>query len=118
MTNKAELLRLLRLAWGAEHVTAEDCKKIDAIIAAPPEDVRAVVDEPAAWRCGGITWSYRADAMNHAERFSLHVEPLYRHPQRQMVLPERKEPTQDEPYMTEASHGFNACLDEISRLNK
>ncbi|RJX83450.1 hypothetical protein D3M70_00005, partial [Pseudomonas sp. LS-2] len=45
MSDQTELLRLLRLAWISDHVTADDCKKIDTLLAATAEDVRAVVDE-------------------------------------------------------------------------
>lgn len=123
----------------------ENCPLEDAEIlivkwntrAALPEDVRAVVDEPVAWRCGGITWSYQADAMKHAERFSLVVEPLYRHPERPMVLPERstgcgKSETighgsnakcgqkffGDDVYLCDGCKRENACLDRIAELNK
>lgn len=86
---------------------------------APAEDVRAVVEEPVAWRCGGITWSYRVDAINHAERFSLEVEPLYRHPQRPVVLPERIIGQQHGDKIAEAEQrGWNACLDAVEELNK
>jgi hypothetical protein len=46
MSDQTELLRLLRLAWISDHVTADDCKKIDTLLAATAEDVRAVVDGP------------------------------------------------------------------------
>lgn len=34
-----------------------------------------------------------------------------------VVLPERREPTQDNPYLSDADHEWNACLDELKRLN-
>jgi hypothetical protein len=125
MSDQTELLRLLRLAWISDHVTADDCKKIDTLLAATAEDVAAVVDEPVGYmtqclrgdRVGVVEQAEGPDSVVNLQYWTP-AFPVYRHPQRQMVLPERKEPTQDEPYMTEASHGFNACLDEISRLNK
>lgn len=91
--------------------------------AATAEDVRAVVDEP-------VGYAQMRDLEKVCGRNVVHVGvlmapkpqdgflPLYHQPQRQVVMPERIEPTQDEPYMTEASHGWNACLDEFARLNK
>ncbi|WP_447651035.1 hypothetical protein [Pseudomonas abietaniphila] len=79
--------------------------------ATPPEDVRAVVDEPVAdvvmfegEKIIDGTLAYMATAKIG--------DRLYRHPQRQMVLPEHicgKDAWRS---------GWNACLDEISRLNK
>lgn len=34
-----------------------------------------------------------------------------------VVLPERREPTQDNPYLSDADHDWNACVDEVTRLN-
>jgi len=87
MTKKTEMLRLLRLAWGAEDVSAEDCKKIDALLAAPAEDVSAVVDEPTDEMCeagcqaymkaDGSQWVMHKSSMAHAFK-AMHA---LRHPQ-------------------------------------
>jgi len=84
------------------------------LLAAPAEDVRTVVEEPVAWRCGETVWTYKADAFRHALQFNLEVEPLYRHPQRPVVLPERKEIPVEYAYRK----GWNACLDAVEELNK
>jgi hypothetical protein len=34
-----------------------------------------------------------------------------------VVLPERREPTQDNPYLSDADHEWNAYRDELKRLN-
>jgi len=34
-----------------------------------------------------------------------------------VVLPERREPTQDNPYLSDADREWNACVDELKRLN-
>ena len=34
-----------------------------------------------------------------------------------VVLPERREPTQDNPYLSDADHEWNAFRDELKRLN-
>lgn len=104
-----------------------DYKAICEILAALPEDARAVGNEPVGYASSaeltddghGIgTVVLRENPPANGYTDGGIPLPLYRHPQRPMVLPERIEPTQDEPYMTEASHGFNSCLDRIAELNK
>ncbi|MBD1553852.1 Lar family restriction alleviation protein [Pseudomonas typographi] len=96
--------------------------------AALAEDVRAAGDEPvgyeltmngeqkdlAAAKFGAPTpWE-------NLQRHGYVISPLYRHPQRPVVLPERltMKPFQTvDRGSTSYKAGYNACLDEISRLN-
>lgn len=100
---------------------------------APPEDVRAVVDEPVAWmdpRSPEMSATISNEVKQHNLKFggapsaavNGYCIPLYRHPQRPMVLPERKEILQVWEPCDEVeqfrNEGFNACLDRIAELNK
>ncbi|WP_443696418.1 Lar family restriction alleviation protein [Pseudomonas sp.] len=89
--------------------------------AAPAEGVRAV-DEP-------VGYAQTRDLEKIGGRNVIHVgvlmspktqdgfEPIYRHAQRQMLMPEeatrRTSSDADEAY----DSGWNACLDELKRLN-
>lgn len=84
---------------------------------APAEDVRAVGDEPVACQLRFvkgetpevISWNEQDEG----------VHSLYRQPQRQVVLPERKKHKNgNSPMQNAKNSAWNACLDEIERLNK
>lgn len=97
--------------------------------AAPAEDVRAVVEEPAAYadpksfknfnnlaHLGGLythEWMWARPAAG--------LVPLYRHPQRPVVLPERRnvDPNTAETILQwHKDCEWNACVDAVERLNK
>lgn len=82
--------------------------------AAPAEDVREVVDEPVVYqvKIHGMTlyWNTPSEASKAINT------PLYRHPQRKVVMPERRD--YDVGMRTSFGEGWNACLDEFARLNK
>lgn len=58
----------------------------------------------------------------HATRVlnDLQCVPLYTSPPAPvaLVLPERREPTPENPYLTDADHEWNACLDKVKELNQ
>lgn len=97
--------------------------------AAPPEDVRAVVDEPVGYRCRrseNEPWFF-SDRPGYWE-----WEPIYRHPQPPMVLPDlgksfEKWWQQHGQYCrsgggnyekTFAYRAYEACIARIVELNK
>lgn len=84
--------------------------------AAPAEDARAVVDEPVAWLGSGLAFTSLADAKEYAGYKDGVVTPLYRHPQRPVVMPDHRESDLRSPVYGYA-RGWNACLDEFARLN-
>jgi len=95
-------------------------------ITAPAEDVRAVVEEPVAWMQfdGEGNNDFTDDhetaerwARNNGPKYADWLTPLYRQPQRPVVLPERKPKTELGIYRLE-DEGYNACLDDIDRLSK
>jgi hypothetical protein len=86
---------------------------------ATPEDVGAVVDEPVGYmtqclrgdRVGVVEQAEGPDSVVNLQYWTP-AFPVYRHPQRQMVLPERicgKDAWRS---------GWNDCLDKIADLNK
>ena len=93
---------------------------------APAEDVRAVVDEPVAYE---LTMNgeqkYLATgkfgvstAWENLQRHGYVITPLYSHPQRSVVMPERKDEAQYRGTSLLAVRRWNACLDEFNRLNR
>jgi hypothetical protein len=46
--------------------------------------------------------------------------PLYTSPPAPVAvaLPERREPTPENPHLTDADHEWNACLDKVKELNQ
>jgi hypothetical protein len=132
MTNKTELVsvprELLSRIAATFMFSLRDCdyKAICEILAAPPEDVRAVVEEPLAlgWTRGDYQMNQAATTYDPSTadewvRAGYPVEPIYRHPQRQMVLPDMVLWSGIAPIdVRNQIKGWNACLDEISRLNK
>lgn len=98
--------------------------RLSAILAAPAEDVRAVVEEPVgygAWNTGTNpgTRLMRYDGMVaiSPDSSDFYKIPVYLNPQRPVVLPERKDPdnSMSEPYDPDS---LNACLDAVEELNK
>ena len=92
------------------------------------EDVRAVVEEPVAWmQFDGEGNNDFTDDHETAERWAKNngpkyvdwLTPLYRHPERPVVLPERRD---ENPRQSDANYnsdcGWNACLDAVEELNK
>lgn len=88
----------------------------------PAEDVSAVVDEPVGYAATSML-----EQIKFSNVFSVGVpmrtgeapgfEPLYRRPQRKVVMPERRGPgTNHLAAMCSAS--WNACLDKFIELNK
>lgn len=116
---------------------AEGHYEPEPLYAAPAEDVQAVGDEPMAWLAqaigadGGV---YRASVSTVKiternarygwgegvlNRYRLDISPLYRRPQRQVVLPERNKATKNlDLEQCGYVDGWNACLDEIERMSK
>jgi len=91
-----------------------------------PEDVRAVVDEPVAWLCEanansgrrGKWLQYSKEIHDPWQKGEVDTTPLYRHPQRPVVMPERKDESQYRGTSLLTVRRWNACLDEFERLNK
>lgn len=95
----------------------------------PAEDVRAVVGEPV-WRGWAVQYPGKlpkiygerhiAELNCYAEEGARLIElsePLCRRPQRPVVMPSpRKAPS--DPLKWGFVDGWNACLDELARLNK
>jgi hypothetical protein len=124
-----ELLERLQLAlsncYCPETSVTTDLWKL---LAAPAEDVRAVVEEPVATvvttRSHSLPMimsdgSLKSGAVVEQKSAILHADlpdltPLYRHPQRPVELPERYERL----HVSEYRAGWNACLDAVEELNK
>jgi|ERR1700712_5315183 len=88
---------------------------------APAEDVRAVVDEPAAYADPKAFDNFKAGIATHEWMWAFADKgliPLYRHPQRQVLMPERQEEDHFHNVLADRAKGWNACLDEVERLNK
>jgi hypothetical protein len=94
---------------------------------APAEDVRAVVEEPAGFELIFDGKQYDVTGERGFGEFEsqtylengFKVAPLYRHPQRPVVLPERIIGQQHGDKIAEAEQrGWNACLDAVEELNK
>lgn len=87
-----------------------------SILSATAEDVRELGDEPVAYVMPGQIEAMKSVGWMHASRdkgkTGLEVS-LYRHPQRPVVLPDRKRSP-----LSAGDEGWNACLDEFKRLNK
>lgn len=63
---------------------------------------------------GPIGRDFRETAQGHIDMWNTRVEqpaPFA------VVLPERREPTQDAPYLSDADHEWNACIKEVAFLN-
>jgi hypothetical protein len=148
MTNKTEMVSVPRqlledmLNPCADFATHD---RLRALLDAPAEDVRAVVDEPVAY---SFRWDFehgngwQRNALRYVERLEGHehedhrstwrdITPLYLHPQRPVVMPEPEafERLVIDHYGFGSSQlcllsgkdlkiMFDACLDEFARLNK
>lgn len=96
--------------------------RIEKLLCAPAEDVRAVVNEPVGYAgLNGLnTLRFRDGYLIVSVKPGPYLDiPLYRRPQRKVVMPERK----PESYSVSVGlipyhEGWNACLDEFERLNK
>lgn len=90
-----------------------DYQAICAILAAPADDVRAVVDEQVVYqvKIHGMTLYWKVPSVTPGAINA----PLYRHSQRPMILPERQDPG---PALHQWPQGWNDCLDKIADLNK
>lgn len=66
-----------------------------------PRDVRAVLDHVESV----------LDSVPEGPLYAEQPAPVA------VVLPERREPTQDNPYLSDADHEWNAFRDELKRLN-
>ena len=75
--------------------------------------------EPVAWKTGSITWAYEPDARRHGEQHGVTVIPLYAEQPAPVavVLPERYDESQYRGTSLLAVRRWNACLDEVTRLN-
>jgi hypothetical protein len=139
MTNKTEMVSVPRdwlehackaveyLALRADDIGTSNVSVADslrALLAAPAEDVRAVVDEPVA----EVVSKYGdPEAFGERDLVALldiqsipYGTKLYRHPQRPVVMPERKpiEPLEFNRTKEDVENeGWNACLDKYARLN-
>lgn len=146
MSDKTEMVSaprelLERLLGDACNENWSDLNRLLATCrAAPAEDVREVVDEPVAfqWRrktvVEGSQWSRWVDCT--ADDYNAIVaspgpsdrgiiregRKLYRHPQRSVVMPERRPDVNRSFEGSDAEWygniAWNACLDEFERLNK
>lgn len=130
MSDKAEmvsvprelLVRLLAVysssPWPVWHELAQ------AIEAAPAEDVRAVVEEPVYqsrfhWNDIWLDVDKATFEARSTDPNTYVTRALFSHPQRPFVLPERREiSTSGRVYLSDLDCEWNACLDEIERLNK
>ncbi|WP_110949185.1 hypothetical protein [Pseudomonas bohemica] len=88
----------------------------EPLFVAPAEDARAVGDEPVVYqvKIHGMTlyWNTPSEAAKAVNT------PLYCHPQRPVVLPERRElSAAGRVYLSDLDCEWNACLDEFARLN-
>lgn len=124
---------LLEVFAGPRNYTPEQMREamneLRALLDAPAQ----TRGEPVAWKTGPITWAYEPDARRHGDQHGVIVVPLYAEPPAPVavVLPERKsdpeEPNDFDRYdLGEVStfsefrgvvEGWNACLDELKRLN-
>lgn len=95
---------------------------IDAMEAAPAEDVRAVVEEPVYqsrfhWNDIWLDLDKATFEARSTDPNTYVTRALFSHPQRPVVLPERKDPdnSMSEPYDPDS---WNACLNAVEELNK
>ena len=121
MTNKTEMMsvprELLERCFSNKAdgyvtvLTAFD--ELKDLIAAPAEDVRAVVDEPVAYmRQDDSTYNNLVQcAFTCPGAFG-----VYRSLPRPFVMPERKTINQGQED-NRAVYGYNACVDDFIRLN-
>lgn len=127
MTNKtmvsAPRKLLEQILYGCTFtLSSKQHEELRALLAAPAEDVRAVVDEPVyqvrshgSCRWEDIGGESLEVCRSQAEEYE--TRTLYRHPQRPVVLPERLEiPEPQGAYVFRK--GWNAYADEYQRLNK
>lgn len=115
MTHKTEMVSVPRelledlLSPCADFATHD---RLRSVLDAPAEDVREVVDDPVVYqvKIHGMTlyWNTPSEASKAINT------PLYSHPQRKVVMPERMKGSA----VTGRAEGWNACLDEFARLNK
>ncbi|UZJ58251.1 hypothetical protein OKW98_16745 [Pseudomonas sp. KU26590] len=145
MTNKVELVSVPRelleniSAWleranQNSDADIDECLKVRALLSAPAEDFRAVVEEPVPfgyWRVpfdlplqgSFLLWESKGPWGNSNTHIATAIEAgfkitkLYRRPHRPVVLPRRRPKTELGIYSLE-DEGYNACLDDIARLNK
>lgn len=134
MTNKSETVPVPREQLQSLHDEMTDwqspvAKELRRLLDGPAEDVRAVVEEPVAylykeyvWATGlcDYVWRTKLEAEAPTDHQNVKdIEPLYRHPQRPVGLPERIIGQQHGDKIAEAEQrGWNACLDAVEELNK
>jgi hypothetical protein len=113
-----ELARLLyqdtMSCWG---VGGNAANQLNAILTAPV----IARQEPVAWIKPKTLEELTPSGMVYVTGFDLGDSiPLYTSPPAPVavVLPERREPTQESPYLTDADHEWNACLDKVKELNQ
>ncbi|UZJ58611.1 hypothetical protein OKW98_18715 [Pseudomonas sp. KU26590] len=132
MTNNTQLVsvpRELLERWADRFSKAQmfkDSTEVRAVLAAAAEDVRAVVEEPVAylykeyvWATGLCDYVWRTQLESEAPTDDQNVkdiDPLYRHPQRPVVLPERMISTNTLEELK--AEGYNQCIADCERLNK
>ncbi|WP_282372251.1 Lar family restriction alleviation protein [Pseudomonas sp. PS02290] len=108
--------------YGEEFVERAKLEAIDKwnTRAAPAEDVRAVVEEPVGYALDSMLKRIKDNPsfghMIFGSPNGAYDVPLYRHPQRPVVLPERKH--LGDPTPLSLVEGWNACLDAVEELNK
>ncbi|MDH0749480.1 Lar family restriction alleviation protein [Pseudomonas sp. GD03842] len=86
--------------------------------AAPADDISPVIDEPVAFKYVNpdIPWPLFYEKKQD-DRGKWEEIPLYRHPQRPVVTPDRMDLRSCDGSQTYETKAWNACLDEFKRLN-
>lgn len=132
MTNNTQLVsvprELLERINRVSFLPVAIASELGDILTCPAEDVRAVVDEPVAWEhkmlqeFGHIKeltddpkHPFGVADVDYDASYTVVSDPLYRHPQRPVVMPVRQDPG---PAFHQWPQGWNDCLDEFARLNK
>lgn len=91
-------------------------------------ELESGICEPVAWMCfdGEGNYDFTEDPetaeawrKSNGEQYADWLTPLFTAPPAPVavVMPERREPAQDNPYLTDADHEWNACLDANAALN-
>lgn len=135
MTNKPMVSVPRELAWRLAHATGS--KELHALLTAPAEDVRLMVDEPVAWandqqlllcsrsprqECEGnmLIHNLPRNVAGSALETSCCNTPLYRHPQRPVAMPNFETFQKwmaDSQFEHTPYWAWRLCLDEFARLN-
>lgn len=134
MSGKIEISRELgeniaNYMEGSASTTVEQWhRELRSIIAAPVverQPVASGIAHDKAYRNGmmaGFSFGIRGDEDGYAkavERYDaeIHAAKTEQPAPVAVVLPERREPTQESPYLTDADHEWNDCLDKVKELN-